>query len=217
MFRAISRRKLFRKSEFTDVLIAGFQQSYADCADLTVPSEAAVIRKYYDHLTPCRSTDKAIKGDAVISWPAKSRSAYTEEFPVQLQNYLRLLGIADLYLLNFTDGNLMDLDFENFRKRNIFRRNGGKNRSGLAYGIRTEELHHTFPVFMFSRVYDIPVIFLISAEKKVQLALRLCDDGNLHLNFYGSDREQFLGKAAEAGFVVGDLELCDQYSTAYLR
>ncbi|MBW8359243.1 MAG: hypothetical protein K0M63_05485 [Weeksellaceae bacterium] len=216
MFKPVPRKVIFRQSVFADRLIADFQRSYAGCADLTVPYEAAVIRNFYDHLQPLHPTARAICGHAVMSWAAKSRADYTAQFPRVLQDFLNALNIRSLFLMDFTDRNLMDFEFENYRKRNLFKRTGGRNRNGTAYLVDTGTLSGTLPLFLFSGVYDVPVIFLISAENEVPLSLRLCDDGNLHLNFYEHDELRFRTEAEQAGFVWGDLEVCVRHSVTYL-
>lgn len=93
----------------------------------------------------------------------------------------------------------------------MFKLYGGRKDENLAYQIKVSDLHKSFPLFFFSDVYDIPVIFLITASDAVPLSLRLCDDDNLNLNFQQVYQKQIHKVAIEAGFKIGDLELCVQY------
>jgi hypothetical protein len=211
MFKPITRPEIFNASVFADNLIAIFQQSYASNIDPTVKWEADMLKKYYDHLKPFQAIDPAIDGHFVLAYAAASKEDYIENFPLVLQEFLRALDITELYLMNFNKTNLFGFEFENFRKRNLFKLYGGKNNGNLGYLVNIDHLQKSFPLFFFSGVYDIPVIFLITASGKVPLSLRLCDDGNLHLNFQPQYQEHITETAKKAGFQIGDLEICSQY------
>jgi hypothetical protein len=57
---------------------------------------------------------------------------------------------------------------------------------------------------------------LITANGEIPLSLRLCDDGNLHLNFQEMYQKRIHEAAKNAGFKMGDLEICVQYRLHYL-
>ena len=87
----------------------------------------------------------------------------------------------------------------------------------MSYQIKVSDLHKGFPLFFFSGVYDVPVIFLITAIGKIPISIRLCDDGNLHLNFQEIYQKRIVEAAKESGFEMGDLEICVQYRLNYLE
>ncbi|WP_310378142.1 hypothetical protein [Flavobacterium sp.] len=211
MFKPITRQEIFRTSIFADNLIALFQQSYTSDIDMTVKSEASMLKKYYDHLQPFKIIEPPINSNCVLAFKATSKKEYIDTFCLVLQNFLTALNIDDLYLTYFNNKNLYQFEFENFRKRNLFKLNGGKNTKNLAYQIKVTDLHKGFPLFFFSGVYDVPVIFLITANGKTPLSLRLCDDGNLHLNYQEMYQNQIQKAAKEAGLKMGDIEICVQY------
>ena len=216
MFKPITRAEMFKSSVFADNILAEFQQSYTLDIDLSVKAEAKMLKKYYDHLQPFQPIDLPIDSHCVLAYDAKSKKDYIETFPLILQNFLIALKIHDLYLTYFNSKNLFQFEFENFKKRNLFKLYGGKKTENLAYQIRVSELHKGFPLFFFSGVYDVPVIFLITANGEVPLSLRLCDDGNLHLNFQEMYQKRINEAAKKSGFKMGDLEICVQNRLHYL-
>lgn len=211
MFKPITRTEIFHSSIFADNIIAIFQQSYTSDIDLSVKAEAQMLKKYYDHLKPFQPIEPTINSNCVLAYDAESKQDYVTTFPLVLQKFLTALSIQDVYLTYFNNKNLYQFEFENFRKRNLFKLYGGKNTKNLAYQIKVSDLHKGFPLFFFSGVYDVPVIFLITANGEVPLSLRLCDDGNLHLNFQEMYQKQIHKAAKENGFIKGDLEICVQY------
>lgn len=211
MFKPIIRPEIFKSSVFADNLIAGFQQSYTSDIDLSIKKEADMLKKYYDHLLPFQPIDPPINSHCVLAYDARNKKDYIAIFPVVLQNFLTALNIQELYLTYFNKKNLFEFEFENFRKRNLFILYGGRKKENFGYQIKVSDLHRGFPLFFFSGVYDVPVIFLITAIGEVPLSLRLCDDGNLHLNFQEMYQEQIYEAAKKAGFKRGDLEICAQY------
>jgi hypothetical protein len=211
MFKPITRPEIFNASVFAENLIAIFQESYASNIDTTVKWEADMLKKYYDHLKPFQPIDPPIDGHCVLAYDAANKKDYIENFPLVLQEFLRALDITGLYLMNFNKTNLFHFGFENFKKRNLFKLFGGKKTDNLGYIVKVDDLHKSFPLFFFSGVYDVPVIFIITASGKVPLSLRLCDDGNLHLNFQLQYQEHIAETAKKTGFEIGDLEMCTQY------
>lgn len=211
MFKPITRKAIFLSSVFADNLLADFQQSYTLDIDLSVKKEADMLKKYYDHLKPFQLIDPPINSHCVLVYDAKSKKDYIESFPLVLQQFLMALNIQDLYLTYFNNKNLFKFEFENFTKRNLFKLYGGRKTDNLGYQIKVSDLHKGFPLFFFSGVYDVPVIFLITANGDVPLSLRLCDDGNLHLNFQEMYQKLIKEAAAHAGFIMGDIELCTYY------
>ena len=211
MFNPITLPEIFRSSVFADNLIAEFQQSYTLDIDLSVKQEAEMLKKYYDHLKPFQRIDPPINSHCVLAYDAENKKDYVETFPLILQKFLTVLNIQDLYLTYFNNKNLFQFEFENFRKRNLFKLYGGRKTKNLGYQIKVSDLHKGFPLFFFSGVYDVPVIFLITANGQVPLSLRLCDDGNLHLNFQKMYQKRIQEAAKNAGFKMGDLEICVQY------
>ncbi|NEU07610.1 hypothetical protein GZH53_04720 [Flavihumibacter sp. R14] len=211
MFTPVARPEIFHSSVFADNLVAIFQESYASGIDPSVRSEAAMLKKYYDHLKPFRQIDPPIDGHCVLAYDAGSKDDYIATFPLVMQKFLNTLNIRKLYLLNFNKTNLYSFPFENFRKLNQFKLLGGSKKENLGYRFKVSELHRGFPLFFFSGVYDVPVVFLITATGEVPLSLRLCDDGNLHLNFQEIYRHRIEEAAAHAGFLMGDLEICSRY------
>jgi hypothetical protein len=216
MFNPITRHEIFNSSVFADNLIAEFQQSYTSDIDLSVKQEADMLKKYYDHLKPFQPIDPPIDSHCVLAYAAESKKDYIETFPLVLQKFLTALNIQDLYLTYFNNKNLFKFEFENFRKRNLFKLYGGRKAQNLGYQIKVPNLHKGFPLFFFSGVYDVPVIFLITANGEIPLSLRLCDDGNLHLNFQEMYQKRIHEAAKNAGFKIGDLEICVQYRLHYL-
>ena len=211
MFKSITRLEMFKSSIFADNLIAEFQQSYTLDIDLSVKAEAKMLKKYYDHLHPFQFIEPPINSHCVLAYNAESKKDYIEIFPLVLQKFLTDLDIQELYLTYFNNKNLYKFEFENLKKRNLFKQYGGKKDNNLGYQINVSDLHNCLPLFFFSGVYDVPVIFLITANGEVPLSLRLCDDGNLHLNFQEMYQNSIHKAAKNAGFKIGDLEICVKY------
>ncbi|TDE53065.1 hypothetical protein [Flavobacterium sp. GT3P67] len=216
MFKPITRREIFNSSVFADNLIAEFQQSYTSDIDLSVKKEAYMLKQYYDHLKPFQPIEPPINSHCVLAYDADNKKDYIATFPLVLQRFLTDLGIQDVYLTYFNKKNLFQFEFENFRKRNLFKLYGGRKTENLGYQIKVSDLHKGIQLFFFSGVYDVPVVFLITANGEVPLSLRLCDDGNLHLNFQEMYQKRIHEAAKNAGFKMGDLEICVQYRLHHL-
>lgn len=216
MLIPVTRYSIFQSSVFADNFIAQMQQSYATDFDLNSPKEAAMLRKYYDHLQPFNTINKPINRHNVLAYPATSKNDYVANFSLTLQHFFRELDISKIYLMEDTCISIVEeFPFENFSKRNSFKRLGGVKSGQVGYKIHIYNLHKVFPLFFFSRRYDVPVIFFLTAEGETPLSIRLCDDGNLHIN-YQEEYEQHIHHAAkEAGLKIGDTELCDAYSVVY--
>lgn len=217
MLTVIKRTTIFRSSVFADNFISKMQQSYASDFDPAVKAEAAILKKAYDHLTPFQPIDPPIKSTCVLAFAAGSKKDYSDNFSKRLQGFFHALNIDELYLMQFTNSNLVDeFPFQNFIKRNRFKRLAKNNGKDCGYRFNIKDLQQVFPLFFFSRHYDSPVIFLLTAKGEVPLSLRLCDDGNLHLNFQEQYRQRIHDASEKAGLIRGDLEICEKYSVFYL-
>ena len=217
MFKSITRQEMFKSSVFADNLVAIFQQSYTSDIDTSVKAEVNMLKKYYDHLHPFQPIETPINSHCVLAYAAKSKEDYVATFPLVLQEFLTALHIQEVFLTYFNNKNLYYFEFENFRKKNLFKLYGGKKNENLSYQIKVSDLQKGFPLFFFSGVYDVPVIFLITAIGETPISIRLCDDGNLHLNFQEKYQKRIVETATKSGFEMGDLELCVQYRLNYLE
>lgn len=216
MLIPVKRSEIFRTSVFADNYIAEMQRAYARDYNLNSPKEAALLKKYYDHLKPFTTIEKPIDGEQVLAYPAKSKLEYEVNFPLVLKQFLQELGITEIYLLE--DNRICittEFPFQNFHKRNLFKRFGGKKSAAEGYRVTTNKLDKVFPLFFFSRRYDVPVIFLLTAKGKTEIAMRLCDDGNLHISYQKAVEQQIHQAASSAGLRIGDRELCDAHSVVY--
>jgi hypothetical protein len=217
MLTPVKRSEVFRSSRFNDRLIASFQASYGRDFDASVPKEKAALAKYYDHMEPFDAEGTAEEAYSVVAYKTYNRQEYLTIFPQQLKQALHLLDIHHLYLLDFTNVNLLkEFAFENFHKRNLFKRLGAVKAENVAYRFNTAAIDKVMPLFFFSGVYDVPVIFFLSADD-IPLGFHLCDDGNLHLNYEAKDENRILAAMKQAGFATGDTGLCSLYSTYYHR
>lgn len=194
----------------------GYQRSYASEIDASTRAGKQTLRKYYDLLSPIYNGAAPPTTDMVIAFNTNIRSAYLADFPRKLQALLLSLGITDLALLDFNRLDILnDFRFENYYKRNQFRRLGGSANASAAYLFKTDNLPDILPLFLFARVWDVPVIFFAAAHTDKPLLLHLCDDGNLHIDLLKTDEERFIKLAEEHGFATGDFTLCSQYSVCY--
>ncbi|RYY98293.1 MAG: hypothetical protein EOO11_08465 [Chitinophagaceae bacterium] len=216
MIQTLRRPSLFRAAPHADQFIASLQQSYASGLNLAHPQDRAEHRRLYDHLQPFSAASDPFGPYGVIAFPAGTRAAYDAGFPAALVKLLAGLAIDRLAVTDFMNLDLAAFPFGSFAQRNRFRALAG--RSGEIGGllINREEVLRVLPLFFNARRWDIPVVCLVSASEPA-LAVRLCDDGNLHYNCSGPVHGAFLAAAAEAGFVSGDTGLCGEYSTAYFR
>jgi hypothetical protein len=160
MLTPVKRSQVFRSSRFNDRVIASFQASYASDFDASVPKEKTALTKYYDHLEPFDKTCSVEEANCVIVYKTYSRQEYLQAFPQQLKQALLALDIQQLYLLDFTNMNLLkEFAFQNFHKRNRFKRMGAVKENNTAYCFSTSIVEQVLPLFFFSGVFDVPVIF----------------------------------------------------------
>jgi hypothetical protein len=213
MITTLSRHNYFLLSPFADSFIADMQQSYAADLDETDKRDRQVLRERFDHRQPFAQERMTVDGHCVIALPAASKIEYHKRVPIQLMGLLTQLKSTQVSLLDFINTDFSQFPFENFSKRNQFRRlTAGMQRDKV---VRFDISHITemLPLFFFSGCYDVPVVFIIS-DGPVPLSLRLCDDGNFHLNFLEANRSLVVAAAELSGFVTGGIELCDSYSVA---
>jgi hypothetical protein len=216
MISTLFRRSYFLQSPFADSFIAQMQQSYAADLDQSDRRDKKVLRERFDHREALVQPETVVDGHAVIALPAATKALYTQRVPQQLKAMLTMLETTRLTLLDFVNTDLSEFPFENFSKRNRFRQLTARIKNDHVVQFDVEEIGRMLPLFLFSGCYDLPVIFII-ADGPVPLSLRLCDDGNFHLNFRNADRSRVIQAAELAEFVTGGTELCDTYSVASLR
>ena len=146
MLTPLKRRSVFKSSTFNDYIIAKFQQSYANDLDASVPSERKLLNQFYDHLTPLTPGYNEPTSHCVIAYDTESRLDYLKNFPRQLSFFLLQLGITEQFLLRFTDTNLLtEFPFENFTKKNRFKRLGAIKEPNTAYVVKTENVEKLLP------------------------------------------------------------------------
>jgi hypothetical protein len=216
MITTLSRRNYFLLSPFADSFIASMQHSYAAGLDETDKLDRKVLQERFDHRQPFVQPAMAIDGHCVIALPATSKREYNIRLPIQLTELLTRLHCTQVSLLDFINTDFARFPFENFSKRNRFRRLTAHMERDLVARFAPSLLNEMLPLFLFSGCYDVPVIFIIS-DGPVPLSLRLCDDGNFHFNFLETDRSRILEAAELSGFATGSIELCDAYSVAFLQ
>lgn len=218
MINSITRASLFRSSVFADNLIAGMQQSYASDFDATVKSEALVLKKLYDHRKPFKNIEQSINGHCVLAYPANNKKDYTRQLPTRLISFLQLLEISELYLLDFLSGDIaQQFPFESFSKRNQWKRLVATKGCNIAYHFSIVQLQQVLPPFFFSDRHSAPGIYLINKNGKTDIAMDLCDDGNLHVSYQKTNEQAILDAAQKSGLQTGDTQLCTQYSICYLH
>ena len=216
MISTLSRRSYFLQSPFADSFIAQMQQSYAADLDPSDRRDKKVLRERFDHREALVQPETVVDGHTVIALRAATKASYTQHVPQQLKAMLTTLETNRLTLLDFVNTDFSEFPFENFSKRNRFRQLTARIKNDYVVQFDVEEIGRMLPLFLFSGCYDLPVIFII-ADGPVPLSLRLCDDGNFHLNFLNADRSRIIQAAELAEFVTGGTELCDTYSVASLR
>ncbi|MBF8963896.1 hypothetical protein I0P70_11605 [Pontibacter sp. FD36] len=217
MIQPIRRASIFRSSPFADNLIASYQRCYAAMFDATIPEEAKVLRQYYDHREALQPDDAPIVSDLVMAYEAAERPDYVTQLPLRLQHFFNSLGVAQLYLMDFLRSDLNEFPFENFRKKNLFRRMVGRHSEDYNFLLDTSDLPRLLPLFFHARKWDVPVIFLVAADGEIPIALNLCDDGNLHVSCPDRYSQQVQEAALAAGFETGDFTICSRYSVCYLK
>lgn len=217
MLTPITRTKIFQTSQFVDNFIAEVQASYAQYIDVKVPSEKRMLEKYYDHLKPFAPINEPITGHCVLAYPAETKREYLEHLPLAMQRFYAELGIDSLYLMDFNNTPLLHFPFQNFKKHNQFKRLVKGKSDNMGYRLHVANLHKILPLFFFSNRYDVPVIFLLTATGNVPLSIRMCDDGNLHLNFQEKYMGQIAAAANAAELCMGDLEICTVHRLHQLK
>ncbi|CAN5293299.1 hypothetical protein BH09BAC1_BH09BAC1_15160 [soil metagenome] len=217
MLTPIPRTEIFQTNQFVDNFIAEMQDSYAQYIDQSVPREGKMLAEYYDHLQAFNPSEEPIMGHCVLAYDAESKKDYVENLPLVLQGFYEALGITQLYLMDFNKTSLLDFPYENFKKQNEFKRLAKGNAKGMGYMLEVADLPKMMPLFFFSKRHDKPVIFFLTATGDVPLSIRMCDDGNLHLNYQEKFDEQIEAAAEAAGLDIGDIEICTVHRVHELK
>lgn len=212
MLKPVTRKNIFHSSITADNIIATMQQSYASDFDLINSSEAAIVNKFYDHQQPFHFMDSPMDNHCVLAYSANSLKDYLNEIPGVLQTLFEALEIKQLYLLDFLNTTLDEFPFQNYKKRNDFRRIAGRNIKHSGYCLDTADLKNILNLFFFSGHHGRPILFFIPTNDHIAISTRLCSDGNFHINFQEQNANQIFKAAKNAGFKVGDIDLCWEIS-----
>lgn len=215
MIRSIPRKKLFQQQIFIDVFIASMQQAYASDFDDTNVAEAKVLKRYYDHQQSFIEGIKDTDINGVIGYAAQNKSDYSKQLPLVLANFFAKLSAQEIYLLDFLNGDFTDIEFANYTQKNQFKRLVGKSTTSHALVLNQHDIASIVSLFLFSKFHNRPRLFFIA--KDIPLALSLCDDGNFHYYTYSEKKDMVLDAANRAGFLIGDLQLCQTHSIYYLK
>lgn len=216
MLTAVTRNTIFQASVFVDNYIAEMQQSYASNFDKNNKQDAAILKQYYDHLIPFKTTDSSSNKFGVLAYAANDKKDYQTNLSLQIQELLLSLNISELWLMQFLKTNIAsDFPFENFTKKNIFKQLGSVKSNNIGYRFATNQLSKILPLFFFSKQYDIPVILLFAVNHS--LALRLCDDGNFHFEVSENIFQQFSNNAISKNLIVADDNICSRCSVFYFN
>lgn len=109
-----------------------------------------------------------------------------------------------------------EFPFQSYSKRNGFKRLENKKGKNPAYKFAIDQLPQIFPLFFFSKRFNVPGIYLITANGSIEIAMNLCDDGNLHISYHKTNEEAIKVAAQKAGLQTGDTQLCSHYSICHL-
>ena len=203
-----TRAQVFKLSPFADNFIAQMQQSFASELDVNNKAESALLSKYYDHQKPSCHQAMIIEGHAVMAFIAANRETYFTDLPLPV--FFSKLETEQLFFIDFLDTSMSDFPFENFRKRNTLKKMLGGSLAVDAFSLNAIDVVKVLELFYFSRRYERSAITMI-ADGRVPVALRLCRDGNFHINYLAEYESKVRDAAVDAGFIVGDIDLCWNY------
>lgn len=209
MLTPLLRSEIFQRSIFADNYIASVQQGYKQFIGNTY-WEAKQLATF-DHLKPFKEKTDYKLSSAVMAYPANTKADYVDNMAKAFINFLEALGIESLYMLEFNQSSLIDFPFENFIKRNAFKRMARTKEKDIGFELEIESLKKVLPLFYFSKRYDTAVLTLLSANDEIPIAFDLCDDGNWHISYPIMVEATVCNTAEKAGFIIGDLQLCSQY------
>ncbi len=210
MLTPLHRTRIFHNSPLADNYIAGIQQAYSRGLDGDTYWEAKLLATY-DHLEPFQKIERVVNKSVVLAYPAKTKADYINNMPLAFQHFLKTIGIEALYMLEFNQSSLVDFPFENFRKKNAFKRIAKSKNSDIGFEFDISFIPRILPFFLFSNRYNISVLTLLSANNNIPIAFEFCDDGNWHVNYNAGQEEKVVNAAQSAGLEIGDLSLCSKY------
>jgi hypothetical protein len=210
MIIQLRRSTVFKTSHFANAFIAQLQQSYAADLDSGNKAQRILLSRYYDNLKPLGWQQLAIDGHCVMAFPAASQEEYFLGLQKGFDQLFTLLEVAKIYFLDFLNTPLSSFPFENFAKRNQFKRLTGSHPLVEAFAIKSKDIGSVLPLFYFSKRFERASITLI-ADGDLPFALRLCKDGNFHINYQIHHQTLVQTAAITAGFKIGDVDLCWEY------
>lgn len=216
MIQPHRRSTVFRMAPHADLYIAEMQQAYASQQVSSDPVSRTTLSRLYDHLIPFNPRPSPFGPFGVLAFPAKTRQHHENLFPAAVERVLKTLGIARVALLDLTKTDLADFCFGSSGKRKRFHALAGRTKNVGGLLLDRAAVRRVLPLFFDARRWDVPIIFVISADPPA-LSFSLCDDGNLHYCCSKELEAPLLDAAAAAGLVAGDTKLCSTYSVVYLR
>ncbi len=203
-----TRTQVFKLSPFADNFIAQMQQSFASELNVKNKEDAALLRKFYDHQAPAFHELMVIDGHCVAAYIAANRKEYFRGLP--LPAFFAALGTVKIYFIDYLDTSMKDFPFESFKKRNTLKKMLSNSLEAEAFSLAPVNVVDILELFYFSGRYERSAIMMI-ADGSIPVALRLCKDGNFHMNYRVEHEVEIKNAAIASGMEVGDLDLCWRY------
>lgn len=235
MIQPITREEVFFKSRLADYYISDMQKPYvrtdADKEELqyetiiledsfdntdeegnqySYDEEGSLVKDLKDHMEPFHKGGKLTDDFAVLGYSRKNIVEYVTNRSKALIRFFEMMNIRQLYLMDELRYDWLRFPFNNREKLAAIKSLVNVPSYREAFEMNIGELAFILPLFSYSGRHSMPIIFLISADDKVPIAMFLCDDGNFHTNFHSEDREKIFYAASAAGLVMGGAEVCSQ-------
>ncbi len=232
MIRPITRKEVFSRSRLADCYISGFQTPYLPPATEVDPlveeyllseeylrsieysweEKGSLIKDLKDHLEPFYKGEKQTDDFAVLAYPRRNADYQTSRSNALIR-FFEIMNIRQLYLVDELRYDWLRFPFSNKSKLAAVKSLVTEPSYREAFELDVEDLETVLPWFDHSQRHSIPIIFLISTDDKVPIAMFLCDDGNFHTSFHSKDGEKISYAAAASGMMMGGVEVCSiQYN-----
>lgn len=185
---------------FSNTNEEGFQ--YSD------DEEGSLLKDLHDHTKPVHDGEKLTDDSAILGYSKKNEADYVENCLKALIRFFKIMHIKQLYLVGELSCDWLRFPFESQEKFAVLKGIINAPSYREAFEIDIEDLDFIFPLFHYSDLHCMPLIFFFSANDSVPIYMFICDDGNFHTGLHSGDREKIFYAASAAGLVMGGLEVC---------
>ena len=180
------------------------EEGFPYCPD----EEGSLLKDLHDHKKPVHDGKELTDDFGILGYSKKNKADYVANCLKALIRFFEIMHIKQLYLMGELKYDWLRFPFGSQEKLAALKHMINAPSYREAFEIDIEDLDFIFPLFHYSDLHCMPLVFFFSANDQVPIYMLICDDGNFHTDFHSGDREKIFYAASAVGLVMGGLEVC---------